>query len=110
MKPLRIAADTNVLLDLADEVEFVLDALAVIEERLSQPDKIATPSVLEEIGLLMRFRLQCGASPLRPEGLQTIASRTSFSTFPGTSFSAGNRRGDRRRNSARPVVAGGGNT
>jgi rRNA-processing protein FCF1 len=51
-KPLRIAADTNVLLDLADEVESVLDAFATIDRRLSQTDKVVTPSVLDELAYL----------------------------------------------------------
>ena len=52
MKPLRLAADTNVLLDWADEVESVLDALAIIDHRLSQADKMVTPSVLDELAYL----------------------------------------------------------
>lgn len=49
MKPLRLAADTNVLLNWADKVESVLDALAVIEERLPLADKLVTPSVLADL-------------------------------------------------------------
>jgi hypothetical protein len=52
MKPLRIAADTNLLLDLADEVESVLDALAVIDDRLPEAEKLVTPSVLDELAYL----------------------------------------------------------
>jgi predicted nucleic acid-binding protein len=51
-KPLRIAADTNLLLDLADEVEPVLDALRVIKDRLPEAEKLVTPSVLEELAYL----------------------------------------------------------
>ena len=47
MKPLRLSADTNVLLDLAEGVESVLDALAVIEQRLPETDSFAVPSVLD---------------------------------------------------------------
>ena len=52
MKPLRLAADTNVLLDWADKLESVLDALAVIEARLPFADKLVTPSVLDELAFL----------------------------------------------------------
>lgn len=52
MKPLRLAADTNLLLDWADLVESVLDALAVIEERLPQADSLVTPSTLDELAFL----------------------------------------------------------
>jgi hypothetical protein len=52
MKPLRIAADTNLLLDLADEAGDVLDALAIINRRLPQADKLVTPNVLDELAYL----------------------------------------------------------
>ena len=49
---MRLAADTNVLLDLADEVEHILDALAVIDERLPDAERLAPPSVLDELAYL----------------------------------------------------------
>lgn len=49
---MRLAADTNVLLDLADSVEDVLDALAVIEQRLPDAERVAPPSVLDELAFL----------------------------------------------------------
>lgn len=52
MKSSRIAADTNVLLDLAGEVESVLDAVALIGERLPQAEGLVTPSVLDELAYL----------------------------------------------------------
>ena len=52
VKLLRIAADTNVLLDLADDVEAVLDALAIIERRIPDTERLATPSVLDELAYL----------------------------------------------------------
>lgn len=52
MKPSRLAVDTNVLLDLADEVEDVLDALAIIEDRLPKADRLVPPSVLDELAYL----------------------------------------------------------
>ena len=52
MKPLRLAVDTNVLLDLAGEVEHVIDAMAIISRRLPDTDKLVLPSVLEELAFL----------------------------------------------------------
>ncbi len=52
MKPSRLAVDSNVLLDLADEVDDVLDAASVIDDRLPDSDKLVTPSVLEELAFL----------------------------------------------------------
>jgi len=49
---LRLAADTNVLLDLADGVEDVFDALAVIEQRLPDAERLVPPSVLDELAYL----------------------------------------------------------
>lgn len=60
MKPLRLAADTNLLLDWADKVESVLDALTVIEERLPAADKLVTPSTLDELAFL------CDSGQSRP--------------------------------------------
>lgn len=52
MKPLRLAVDTNLLLDLADQAESVLDALAVIDQRLPEADRLVPPSVLDELAYL----------------------------------------------------------
>ena len=52
MKPLRLAVDTNVLLDLADAVDDVLDAVAILERRLPDTDKLVLPSVLDEMAFL----------------------------------------------------------
>src|SRR5207248_291891 len=51
-KPLRLAADTNVLIDIEDGVEDVLDALEVIRGRLSPSDWLVSPSVLDELASL----------------------------------------------------------
>ncbi len=51
-KHLRLAADTNVLLDLADEVEDVLDAIALIDHRVPNADWLVPPGVLDELGFL----------------------------------------------------------
>jgi hypothetical protein len=53
VKPSRLAVDTNILLDLADEVDGVLDAASVIDNRLPQADKLMTPSVLVELARWM---------------------------------------------------------
>jgi hypothetical protein len=52
VKPLRLAVDTNLLLDLADEVEDVLDAFSVIQDRLPKADRLVSPSVLDELAYL----------------------------------------------------------
>lgn len=52
MKPLRLAVDTNLLLDLADKAESVLDALVVIDQRLPEADRLVPPSVLDELAYL----------------------------------------------------------
>ncbi len=52
MKPLRLTADTNVLLDLVAGTESVVDALAVIDQRLPEADKLVVPSVLDELAFL----------------------------------------------------------
>jgi len=51
-KPLRLAVDTNVLLDLAEPVEAVLDAFAVLDRRLPDHDRLVVPSVLDELAFL----------------------------------------------------------
>jgi len=51
-KPLRLAVDTNVLLDLADGVEAILDAFAVLDQRLPASDTLVVPSVLDELAFL----------------------------------------------------------
>jgi hypothetical protein len=54
-KPLRLAGDTNLLLDLAAGDENVLDAMAVIDQRLPQSDWLVSPSVLDELAFLADF-------------------------------------------------------
>ena len=49
---MKLAADTNVLLDLADGVDDVIDALQVIGRRLPDAELLVTPSVLEELAYL----------------------------------------------------------
>ena len=52
MKPLFLAVDTNLLLDWADRVDSVLDALTVIAERLPHAESLVTPSTLDELAYL----------------------------------------------------------
>jgi len=52
MKPLRLGVDTNVLLDLADGVDSVVDAFAVLAQRLVSSDVFILPSVLDELAFL----------------------------------------------------------
>lgn len=49
-----IAADTNVLLDLALDVEAVADALKTIRQRLPDPRLVTPPTVLHELALAVR--------------------------------------------------------
>ena len=49
-----IAADTNVLLDLALEAEAVADALATIRQRLPDARFVVPPTVLHELALAAR--------------------------------------------------------
>ena len=49
-----IAADTNVLLDLALEVGAVVDALATIRQRLPEARFVVPPTVLHELALAVR--------------------------------------------------------
>ncbi len=52
MKPLRLAVDTNVLLDLAEGVESIVDTFAVLDQRLPGSDTLVVPSVLDELAFL----------------------------------------------------------
>ena len=52
MKPSRLAVDTNVLLDLAFEIQDVLDAIDVINERLPDAEWLVTPGVLDELAYI----------------------------------------------------------
>ena len=54
-KLLRLAADTNLLLDLADNVETALDAVSTIDQRLPDADWLVPPSVLDELAYLCDF-------------------------------------------------------
>ncbi|MEO8351714.1 MAG: type II toxin-antitoxin system VapC family toxin [Chthoniobacteraceae bacterium] len=49
-----IAADTNVLLDLAQDVEAVRDALETIRQRLPDARLVVPPTALQELALAVR--------------------------------------------------------
>ena len=49
-----IAADTNVLLDLAEEVETVADAISTIRERLQDARFVVPPTALHELASAVR--------------------------------------------------------
>ena len=55
MKLLRLAVDSNVLLDLAEGGESVLDTLALLDQRLPGNDMLVVPSVLDELAFLCDF-------------------------------------------------------
>jgi hypothetical protein len=50
-----LAIDTNVLLDLAEDLEDVIDAFEVIEKRLPNVSFLVPPSVLDELAFLADF-------------------------------------------------------
>ncbi len=62
MKSLRLAVDTNVLLDLADRVDTVVDAFALLDQRLPGNEMFVVPSVLDELVFLCDFRVPQGSS------------------------------------------------
>ena len=49
-----VAADTNVLLDLAEDVEPVVDAVATIRTRLPKARLVVPPTVIHELALAVR--------------------------------------------------------
>ena len=69
-----IAADTNVLLDLALEVEAVADALATIRQRLPDARFVVPPTVLHELALAVRIRTVAfrALSQLRAWGFEPL--------------------------------------
>lgn len=69
MKPSRLAVDTNVLLDLADEVHDVLDAVDIIDDRLPDAERLVPPSVLDELAYLADFGQ---GQPLRQSAKRAI--------------------------------------
>jgi len=78
VKPSRLAVDTNVLLDLADEVDDVLDAASVIDDRLPDADKLVTPSVLEELAHLADSALTPKMRQSARRAIQQLRKEASF--------------------------------
>jgi hypothetical protein len=88
MKPLRLAADTNVLLDLADGVEAVVDALAVIEQRLPEVDKLVVPTVLDELAFLCDSGQTAQVRTLAQEAIRLLRQGERFRPLLELPFSA----------------------
>jgi predicted nucleic acid-binding protein len=65
-----IALDSNVLLDLAEEVEDVVDALMVIRRRLRQAELLMPPTVREE---LAEEALNSDSLELRERAIEAFA-------------------------------------
>jgi predicted nucleic acid-binding protein len=78
VKPSRLAVDTNVLLDLADEVDDVLDAASVIDDRLPDADKLVPPSVLEELAYLTDSALTPKMRQSAGRAVQMLRKETRF--------------------------------
>ena len=49
LRPTRVAFDTNVLMDLAQDDESVLDCLAALRDRLPAVSIVVSPTVIEEL-------------------------------------------------------------
>ncbi len=88
MKPLRLAVDTNVLLDLAEGVESVVDALAVIEQRLPEVDKLVVPSVLDELAFLCDSGQTAHVRHLAQEAIRLLRRGEQFRPLLELPFSA----------------------
>jgi predicted nucleic acid-binding protein len=69
MKPLRLAVDTNVLLDLVEPVEAVLDAFEVLDRRRPDHDRLVVPSVVDELAFLCDF---AGTERVRQSALSAL--------------------------------------
>jgi hypothetical protein len=78
VKPLRLAVDTTVLLDLAAEVDDVLDAVAIVAGRLPDTDKLVLPSVLEELAFLAESGLTEQACRSARKALQQLRAGRRF--------------------------------
>jgi predicted nucleic acid-binding protein len=78
MKPLRLAVDTNVLLDLAAGVHAVLDTLAVLDERLPGHDIVVVPSVLDELAFLSDLGDTASVRELAQEAIRLVREEDRF--------------------------------
>ena len=70
-----IAVDTNVPLDLANEVADVVDALAVIRERIPGARLIAPPTVTLELAYLSEFADEEDVRDAAQTALRSLASK-----------------------------------
>ena len=70
-----IAVDTNVPLDLANEVADVVDALAVIRERIPGARLIAPPTVALELAYLSEFADEDGVRAAAQTALRSLVSK-----------------------------------
>jgi len=70
-----IAVDTNVLLDMADGVDDVVDALAIIRHRIKAGQIIASPTVNIELAYLAQFAGEVKLRGLARSALQAMTSR-----------------------------------
>lgn len=77
-KPLRLAADTNVLLDLADRDEDVLDAVALIDRRLPASEWFVTTSVLDELAFLADSGNSASLRQSARRAFQDLQSKSRF--------------------------------
>ncbi|MEO7297783.1 MAG: type II toxin-antitoxin system VapC family toxin [Verrucomicrobiota bacterium] len=78
MKPSRLAVDTNVLLDIADEAGDVLDAADLIAERLPAVEQFVTPSVLDELAYLADFGLTPSVRVSAGKAVQLLRNKDRF--------------------------------
>ncbi|NBV23438.1 MAG: DNA-binding protein [Proteobacteria bacterium] len=78
MKPLRLAVDTNLLLDWADQTDNVLDALTVIQERLPHTDPLVPPSALDELAFLCDSGLSQAVRQSARRAMQLLRDRPVF--------------------------------
>ncbi len=70
-----VAVDTNVPLDLAQEVADVVDALGVIRERLAGARLIVPPTVALELAYLSEFADEDDVRAAAQTALRSLASK-----------------------------------
>jgi len=70
-----VAVDTNVPLDLAEEVGDVVDAVAVIRERIAAVRLIAPPTVILELAYLSEFAEEENVRANAQTALRSLASK-----------------------------------
>ena len=108
MKPSRLAVDTNVLLDIADEADDVLDAADVIADRLPDAEQLVTPSVLEELAFLADSGLTRQVRQSARKAIQLLRDQDRFRPILELPFAPEKVGETGRRISPPPIAAGGG--